>query len=355
MENNLIFCNRCCLDGSASEILLAKDGVCNFCYSAQQALKEIREDKKNLTKFIRRIKKDGKGKEYDCLIGLSGGVDSSMVLHHAVELGLRPLCFSVDNGWNRGHESDENIMKLVETLKVPFYRYVIDFPRFNALYGALIKGGVKNLEAATDHILFATTYEMANRYGIKWIISGGNVATESIMPQSFGEEDARDLYWLKSVYRIVTGRELSGLPVISLLQEQYYRLIKQKKFLRLLDYFDYDREKSIKKLEKLYGYKPYGEKHCESTLTWWYQNFYLYQKYGIDKRKAHFASLINSRQMTRENASELLAYPPVYPELGFESRILNYPKKNYKEYPNSAWIRKIVAKLYRFIPTKCKS
>ena len=341
------------MDGSAQEIVLDKERICNFCHQAQKALADIKKDEPNLLKIVERIKKDGKGKDYDCLIGLSGGVDSSMVLHEAVKLGLRPLCFSVDNGWNRGHESDENIMKMVEKLKVPFYRYVIDKNKFNSLYSALIKGGVKNLEAATDHILFAATYEMANRYGIKWILSGGNAVTESIMPASWGE-DARDLHWLKSVYKKMTGGNLSGLPMISLLKEQYYRLISQKKFFRLLDYLNYNRGESIELLKKECGYTPYGEKHCESILTWWFQSYYLFTKWGIDKRKAHYASLINSGQMTRKEAKTLLSSAPMYPQIGLEQKVTQYPRKNYEDYPNSSWIRQKVAKLYRYIPKQWK-
>lgn len=347
---SLIFCSKCCLDGTATEIILDKDGVCNFCHDAERELALIEKEKSNLSKIIERIKKDGATNTYDCIIGLSGGVDSSMVLHHAVKLGLRPLCFNVDNGWHRGHESDENIMKLVETLKVPFYRYVIDKNKFTKAYGNMIANGVKNLEALTDHILFAATYEMANRYGIKWILSGGNVATESIMPASWGE-DPRDLRWLKAV----TKGAIKGLPTISLLQEQYYRLVKQKKFLRLLDYTDYNRAESIELLKKEYNYTPYGAKHEESELTRWFQSFYLFEKWGIDKRKAHYASLINSNQMTRKEAFDLLAERPVYPELGLEQKALKYPRKSYDDFSNSKWIRQKVAKIYRYIPTRWKS
>lgn len=351
---NLTFCSRCVMDGTDPDLILDNKEVCNHCHSAQKSLKEIEAEKPNLPKIIERIKRDGKGKTYDCLIGMSGGVDSSMVLHHAVELGLRPLCFTIDNGFNNP-KADENIMRLVETLKVPFYRYTIDLKKFSEAQSAFMRGGVMNLEVLTDHILFASTYEMANKYGIKWILSGGNSATESIMPKSFGPEDARDLRFIKSVYKENTGKELTGLPMISLWKEQYYRIIKQKKFLRLLDYTDYNRENSKNLLKELYNWTDYGEKHCESIFTQWYQSFYLFTKYGVDKRKAHFASLINSGQMTRSEAMFLLTASPVYPVLGIEERVLKYPKKSYNDYKNSAWIRKQVVKIYKFIPKSWKS
>ena len=346
----LIFCKACVLDGSAPEIILDENGVCNFCTEAQRELALAEKNRNQLDNIIWKIKKDGAGNKYDVLIGLSGGVDSATVLSYAVKLGLRPLTFNVDNGWNRGAESDENVLKMVEKLQVPFYRYVINQERFKELQGALMRAGVKNLEAATDHVLFAATYDMANKYGIKWILSGGNVATESIMPASWGE-DPRDLYWLKNIYKKITGKKLTGLPLLPLWKEQYYRLIKQKKFLRLLDFYEYNRERAIKKLQEEFDYIPYGEKHCESVFTWWFQNFYLYEKWGIDKRKAHLSSLINSGQMTRSEAEEVTSLRPEYPRLGLETRVMKYPKR---VWPDSKRWRMIVARIYRYIPKRWK-
>ena len=161
----LLFCKICVLDGSAEELILDKNGVCNFCCQAQRSLGEIEAEKKNLPIILDKIKKAGKGKKYDVLIGLSGGVDSSYLLLKAVEMGLRPLCFNIDTGWH-SPLADENIMRLVEGLRVPFYRYTIDIPKFRKLQAAFIKAGLINLEIPTDHLLLATSYEMAEKYGI---------------------------------------------------------------------------------------------------------------------------------------------------------------------------------------------
>ena len=313
-------CRKCVLDKSAEEITFDSDGVCNFCITAQQSLKDIKELK------LPEIK----GNKYDVLIGLSGGVDSSYLLHKAVEMGLRPLTFSVDNGWN-DPKADENIMRLVEGMKVPFYRYTIDLKKFRDLQSAFMLAGQKNLEIPTDHVLLATTYEMASRNGIKWILSGGNVTTESIMPASWGY-NARDLVHIKDVFKKMKGRKLKGLPTISLLKWNYYKWIKGIKTLYLLDYLEYNREEAIKTLEKKYGYKPYGEKHCESTFTWWFQNYYLFEKFGIDKRKAHLSSLINSGQMTREQALYELGKCPEYPQLGLEEKVMKYKPQPYTNF-----------------------
>ena len=334
------------MNGTDPDLVLDAEGVCNHCHSAQKMLREIEAEKPNLAGIIEKIKKDGHGNAYDVLCGLSGGVDSSYALVKAVELGLRPLCFSVENGWS-DDRAQANVMKLVEGLKVPFIRYTIDLKKFHDLQAALMRGGIKNLEVITDHVLFATTYEMAALYRIKWIVSGGNVSTESVMPSSFGE-DPRDLYWIKSVYRKVTGKRFKGLPMLPLWKEQWYRLVKRIMFFQILNYLDinYNRADAIKFLEEKYGWQNTGEKHEESVFTKWFQNFYLYQKYGIDKRVAHFSSLINSGQMTRAEAMEKLKENPVYPRLGIEEKVMKYPKGSYYDYPNSERLRKIIIRLY---------
>lgn len=314
-------CKRCVMDRSASEIVFTDTG-CNFCDQAETALREVSLNKTDFARLFRKMR----GKQYDCLIGLSGGADSSYALHLAVGIGLKPLCFSVDNGWN-DPLADENIMKLVETLKVPFYRYNIDLVKFKDLQAAFIAAGLKNIEIPTDHILMAVSYELAAKYGIRYIISGGNVATESIMPASWGY-NARDLTHIKDVYK----KPLAPLPVCGVWKWNWYRWFKGIKHVYLLDYFNYNREDSIRVLGEKYGYAHPGEKHCESVWTKWFQNFYLFEKWGIDKRKAHLSSMIMSGQITRKEALEALEKNPEYPLLGIEDRVLKYPKHEHEEY-----------------------
>lgn len=339
-------CKRCVMDGTDPDLKLDDNGICNHCHIAFKELQAAKMYQPMLPDMIAQIKADGQTKDYDCLIGLSGGVDSSTTLHYAVEMGLRPLCFSVDNGWN-DPRADENIMRLVEGLKVPFYRYTIDTHKFQKLQAAFMKAGLINLEIPTDHILMATTFEMANKYKIKWVLSGGNVATESIMP-AFWSYNARDLTHIQGVYKAITGKKLEGLPTCSLLKWNYYRWVKGIKIFYLLDYLDYNRSEAIKLLEDKYGYKNYGEKHCESTFTWWFQNFYLFEKFGIDKRKAHYSAMINSGQMTRDEALELLKAVPEFPNLGIEAKVLKYPKRKHEEFPMDKWYDR-VAKIIKFI------
>lgn len=336
-------CKTCILDKSVEEIIFTETG-CNFCDRARQSLKEIEAEKHKLPEIIEQIKKDGKGKKYDVLIGLSGGVDSSYTLHKAVEMGLRPLCFSVDNGW-QSDMAQENVMRLVEGLKVPFYRYTIDLKKFAELQNAFIKAGLINIEIPSDHIILATSMELASRYKIKWIISGGNVATESIMPASWSY-NARDLVHIKSIYKWATGKKLTGLPTCSLLKWNYMKWIKGVKTFYLLDYLDYSRKESENILVEKYGFQSTGEKHEESVFTKWFQNFYLFTKFGIDKRKAHLSSLIVSGQMTREESLLQLEISPVYPELGIEKQIMKYPKRSHDEFKKDNY--ELIAKIIKW-------
>lgn len=335
------------MDRTAPEIEFTDTG-CTFCDLALKNKPDHRFiiNGQDLSQELLRKELKTNHEKYDVLLGLSGGVDSSYCLHLLKNMGVRVLCYSIDNHW-QSPDAQENIMKMVEGLKVPFFRYVIDKEVFNELQQALLKAGVKNIEAATDHILFASTYEVAAKYGIKTVISGGNWATESIMPASWGE-DPRDLYWLKSIYRKFNGKRLKNLPVLPLWKEQYYRLFKKIKFVRLLDYFSYNRDEAIKTLEREYQFTPYGEKHCENIFTWWHMNWYLYERFGIDKRKAHLSSLILSGQISRADALKELEKAPVYPALGIEEKVRKYPKREYKDYPNSEWVRKIVVLLYKY-------
>ena len=336
-------CKHCVMNNEVDpEITFDMSGVCNHCREYTIKEKQRKLEKTNLPWIIYEMKKQ---KPYNCLLGLSGGVDSSMCLHYLIEQGVKPLCFSVDNGWQT-EIAQENIMRMVEGLKVPYYRYVIDIPKFKELQEAFIKAGLKNIEIPTDHILMATTYEMARKYRIKYIISGGNLATESIMPKSFGYEP-RDLTHLKGVYKWATGKKLTGLPTISLFQYIWYRFVKKIKVVNLLDFYEYNRKEAIKLLSEKYGYRDYGEKHCESIFTKWFQNVYLPRKFVLDKRIPHLSSMINSAQITRDEALEEIKKP-----LERVSEIDDYElgyvgaKNDYKDYPNSERWWKLFQKIY---------
>ena len=340
------------MDGSDTDIKYDQNGVCNHCLNAQIELKLCEKEKPNLNSTISLIKSSRKG-DYDCLIGLSGGVDSTMALHEAIQLGLKPLVFTMDNGYN-DPRADANVLQMVEKLKVPLYRYVLDLEKFRDVQSAYLKAGVVNVEAIYDHLLWGASYEMAEKYGIKWILSGGNTATESIMPKSWSY-DSRDLTNMKDIYWQVKGKKLKSkygsFPLVSIWKFNWYRWWKGIKTVYLLDFLDYNREESIKLLQTEYGYTPYGLKHEENTFTSWFQNFYLFEKFGIDKRKAHYSSMINSGQMTKEEALLVITDRPIYPGLGIEDKVMGYPKRKHEDYKVDVWyprISKLISKLYKY-------
>lgn len=330
------------MDSTATEFVKTDTG-CYFCDLALQ-------HQPNLLARIPDLKTNHP--KYDILLGISGGVDSSYCLHLLVKMGIRVLTYSIDNGWN-DPKADENMMRMVEGLKIPFYRYTIDLKKFAELQGTFLQAGVKNIEIPTDHILMASAYEMAQKYGIKTIISGGNWATESIMPMSWGYQP-RDLRHILSIYNRFSGKKLTGLPTCGLFRFNWYKWGKRIKTVNLLDYFDYNRKEAIQTLEKEYGFKPYGEKHCENVWTWWFMNFYLYEKFGIDKRKAHLSSEIVSGQIIREEAKKIIDERPVYPRLGLEDRVMKYPKHEYTDYKTDEKLFTFIGKaikLCRYITT----
>lgn len=338
------------MDISAKELFLDEKGICNFCYQYVEIEKERRAKKLHpgLAWTLHNLRKAGEKKRYDCILGLSGGVDSSMCLHYLVaENGIRPLCFSVDNGWN-DKRADENIMRMVEKLKVPFFKKILDLKEFSDLQIAFIRAGVMNIEIPTDHVLMAMSYKMAVENDVKFIVNGGNLATEGIMPESYGYQP-RDLRHIKAIFKKFMGRKLKNLPTISLPQYIYYRFVKGIRIIQPLDFYEYNRNKSIELLKKEYGYQSYGEKHEESHFTKWYQNFYLPAKFKIDKRRAHFSSMINSGQMTRQEALAKLATPIEYPKLGIEDRVLAYPIHSHFDYPTNLWLWNLLSNFYRFL------
>ena len=346
-----MMCSRCVMTTEANEIYFDEKGICNFCHQWQQSEKERRKQALHPGKvwIYYELQKAGQGKKYDCILGVSGGVDSSTCLHILAENGIRPFLFSVDNGWN-DPKADENIMRLVETLKIPFQREVLDIPKFKELQKAFILSGTRNVEIPTDHVLMALTYKMAAENGIKYIISGGNHFTEGIMPPSYGYQ-ARDLTHIKAIYKKFIGKKLTGLPTISFPQYLYYRFIKGIKILNLLDFYEYKREEAKKTLQEKYGWMDYYEKHEESIFTKWFQNVWLYHIHKIDKRRPHYSAMINSGQMTREEALKKLEIDPPPVEIKLDLGVENITLRSYKEYPTNEWIWNLFSKIYaRFKP-----
>jgi N-acetyl sugar amidotransferase len=348
-------CTRCIMDTSDPDIAFDERGVCNHCRKYDdRAARELYYDeagKAKLGRIVETIKAEGKGKDYDCVIGLSGGMDSTMTAYHAVKQGLRPFAIHLDNGWD-SELSVKNIENLVKALKIDLYTHVIDWEEFRNMHAAFLKASVANSEVPTDHAITALMFRIAVEKGVRYIITGGNIVTEAIMPESFGY-DARDWRHVKSIYKKFERTKLRTFPHLTLFHWAYYIFAKRIKYVPILNYIPYNKKEAATLLEKEVGWKHYGPKHFESVYTRFFQGYILPKKFGFDKRRAHFATLICSGQMTREEALAEMEKDPYPAERMREDRnyvikklglteaefeeIMAAPVKSFRDYPNNKW------------------
>lgn len=300
-------CKRCIMDTTDKEIVFDSNGVCNHCKDAEKRLNLIFKNKVHYERMIANVKSAGKGREYDCVIGISGGVDSSYVAWLVKNLGLRPLAVHFDNGWD-SELAVQNIRELLEKLSIPLYTYVINWQEFRDLQLSFLKASTPDSEIPTDHMIFAVLNFVAYKKHIKYIISGTNTTSESILPQSwsYGHMDWR---YIKDVHRIYGERKLKTYIHQSLLDYIYYNYVAKIITFSILDYIDYDKEKAKEFLIKEFGWRDYGGKHFESFYTRFYQAYILPQKFGVDKRRMHYSSLIVAGQMDRDEALKKIQLP----------------------------------------------
>ena len=358
MSDNYIICKRCIMDTTDPKIEFDANGICNHCKRyyeiSSKNLFDNKEGERKLKEIVNSIKEDGKNKKYDCILGVSGGLDSSYVAYTAKNLGLRVLLVHIDNGWNSAL-SEKNIERILQKTNFDIYKYEIDWEEFKDLQRSYFKASVVDIEAPTDHAIAALLYQLAVKKKIKYILAGGNIATETIMPKSWNyiKADARNIM---GIHKIFGTRKLKKIPLLSILKLYYYKHILGIKTIKVLNYIKYNREESIKILEKEFDWKYYGKKHYESIFTRFYQGYILPRKFGIDKRKAHLSNLICSGQISRTEALKEIEkeiYPPellekdkqnVLNKLGFSEKefekLMNEEPRSHFEFPNSRAILK---------------
>lgn len=258
------------------------------------------------------IQRDGQGKPYDCIVGVSGGVDSTFVAYLAKDLGLRPLAVHFDNGWN-SELAVKNIENIVNRLDFDLFTYVINWEEFKDLQLSYLKASVVDIEVITDHAIFATMYRLAAKHGVKHLLSGTNVVTEHVLPPHWIYTKT-DHVNIQAIHKVFGTVRLRTFPFMDLKVKKYYQLIRGLQSHSILDSVDYNKE-AVKKLitEKL-GWRDYGGKHYESVFTRFYQGYILPRKFGIDKRKAHLSNLIFAGQLTKEDALADLRKPIYEPD-----------------------------------------
>ena len=302
------------MDTSDPQITFNEEGECDFCTSFKQNILPSwhpdDEGLKELKAIAEKIKSETKGNKYNCIIGVSGGVDSSYLTYIATEvMGLNPLLFSVDSGWNL-NVAVENIEKIVKTLKLDLYTEVVNWQEMKDLQLAFLKSQVPYQDLPQDHVIFAGLYNYAAKNGIKYVLTGGNYSTECVKPP-FEWTYVNDLTFIKDVHKKFGTRPLKTFPLCGMLKNRlYYRGIKGMKVVKPLDYVPYEQESALKLLEEKFGYQRYKNKHYENIFTRWYEGYYMPTKFGYDKRRCYFSSLILTGQMTREEALEEIAKNP---------------------------------------------
>lgn len=346
-------CTRCVMDTSDPEITFDDQGVCNHCHKFDNETRKLwfpnQEGKHKLEAIFSAIRQEGAGKEYDCIIGLSGGVDSSYLALVLKDHGLRPLVVHVDGGWN-SELAVHNIEQIVKYCGYELFTHVVDWEEMRDLQLAYLKAGVANQDVPQDHIFFSTLYHFAVKNNIRYVISGGNIATEVVFPSSW-HHSAMDAINLHAIHKRFGSKKLKHYKTISFVEYYfYYPLVKKMKTVRPLNYMPYNKQEALQELIATIGYKEYGRKHGESRFTKFFQNHYLPVKFGIDKRRMHFSSMILSGQMTREEAVAELTkqlYDPaeLADDMGYVAKklgvsveqlkvLVNEPGHSYNEFSN---------------------
>lgn len=345
-------CNRCVMDTTDLEITFDEQGNCNHCteFLTKRAKHKYqgKESDDALERIVEDMKRAGKGSEYDCVIGISGGTDSCYTAYVAKQKGLRVLAVHLDNGWN-SEEAVQNVKNVARKLDIDYESYVLDWEEFKDIQLAFLKASVPEAETPTDMAIPAALHYYAAKYNVKYIISGGNFATEGILPGSW-HYNAKDMRYFNYIQKTFGQKKIKKFPTFGFEKEMYYKLVRGIKIIYLLNYVPYVKEDAMKFLKENLDWKFYGGKHYESKYTGFIQSYYLYEKFPIDYRRATLSSQICLGDVSREDALEQLKtkpYDPVKVEeekqyiskklqipLDEFERIINLPAKWYWDYPN---------------------
>jgi N-acetyl sugar amidotransferase len=347
------------MDTSDPFITFDETGCCNQCTEALAAMKNQwfpnEEGTKYLNNIVEKIKREGKKNDYDCIIGLSGGIDSSYLVYLAVKMGLRPLVVHVDCGWN-SELAVKNIENIVKLLNLELHTHVVNWEEMKDLQIAYLKSNIANQDVPQDHAIFAALYNYAAKNNVKYVFTGSNFATESILPTAWGY-NALDYKNLKSIHDIYGRIKLKTFPHVTFFDRYiYYVFIKKMTVIKPLNYLKYDKEGAMKILTDELGWRYYGGKHHESRFTKFFQAYYLPTKFGYDKRRAHLSSLIVSGQIDRNRAieimkSEVFQSNELNDDIEYVAKkldmttqelfdIIQQPNKSYKDFPSNEWFFK---------------
>ena len=362
-------CTRCVMDNkSDNTIQFDNNGYCNYCTEALSQIGKVYfpndEGARRLNELLTRLKKENKDKHYDCIMGISGGLDSSYLAYlGAVKWGLRILAVHVDDGYDM-EITKSNIKRLCEKAKIDLEVVKPDVRQFNELTRAFMLAGVPNLAMPQDNVYFASIYKFMKKNRIRTFLSGGNFASECIL-QRGNTHDVYDIRNIKDINRRFGRDKIDKLPLLSNFQRDIDSFILRIESPRPLNYIEYNRDRVLQELNDYCGFEYYGSKHLENRLTKFIQLYWFPEKYNVDKRTSHLSSMIVSGQMTREKALKLLE-EPLYDEVEMEkdigfilnsldlsreefNRIMSEPSKQHTDYRTSFYnsIRRKIAPILR--------
>lgn len=317
-------CTRCVMDSSDPEISFDADGVCHHCrnYDRQIALYVKRDAAgwAEMEEIAATIRKEGKGKPYDCVIGLSGGVDSTYVAYLVVrKLGLRPLAVHMDNGWNT-EIAVRNIENIVTRLGIDLHTVVLNWEEFRDLQASFIRAGVPDCEIPTDHAISAVLYKVAIENNLRFIIGGSNLATEQMVPRTWSSGHS-DWRYIRTVQKEFGSINLESYPHFTFWEHAiHWPYIREMRMIYILNYVEYNKFEAVELIKRELEWVSYGDKHHESIYTRFYQTQYLFDKFGADKRRPHLSCLINDRRITRDEALAELQRPPISEDIARADR-----------------------------------
>ena len=322
MKNNHQVCSNCVMDTTDPEIKFDENGKCDFCDNFVNTIlpnwHPTEEGFNVLQEIAKKIKQEGKNKEYDCIIGISGGVDSSYLAYIAkVKLGLNPLMLCVDTGWNL-NVANENVYKLLKTLDLDLETIVVDWEEMKDLQVAYLKSQVPYQDTPQDHAIFAGLYNYAAKHKIKYILTGGNYSTEGVKPPQEWTY-LNDIRLLKDIHKKYGKIRLKTFPLCGMFKYKiFYRFFKGVRVIQPLNMVPYKKEDAIKLLEEKFDWEQYANKHYENIFTRFYEGYWLPRKFGYDKRKCYLSNLILTGQMTRNEAIEELSQQPYDEKLAMQ-------------------------------------
>lgn len=362
-------CNKCIMDTSDPGIKFDENGVCDYCQNYEEVIEpnwDIGEaGSKKLNQLASQIRKEGDGKDYDCIIGLSGGLDSSYATYVAVEkMKLRPLLVHVDAGWNTD-QAVGNIEKLVDGLGLELFTDVVNWEEIKDLQVSFLKSGIPDQDLVQDAAFFSGLYKFARQHKVKHVITGSNFSTECCRePEEWGGYLGIDTWLFNDIHKQFGKNELDSFPLIDILiYKGLYQKVLGMQIHHPLNLVSYTKRGAEDELNEKFGWQKFQHKHHESRFTRFYEDYWLPRRFGYEKRRAHFSSLISTGQMTREEALERISKPELDEHTlrqEFEyvahkldltvaelQKIFELPKKTYADYKNKKWLIDFGAQVLR--------